>query len=171
MPERRALTPFRAKGHNHADCVDEALAAAEDLCRRRGLRLTPRRRRVLELIWSRHEPVRAYDILDRLRAEHGGAAPPMVYRALDFLLENGLIHRVESLNAYVGCSAPLTPHIGQFLICRHCSAIIEIDDSAIRRAVARKAKSIGFRVDRQTVEISGLCPHCRERHGEADGAS
>ncbi|MHA1109066.1 MAG: transcriptional repressor, partial [Alphaproteobacteria bacterium] len=94
------LAPFRATGHDHKRCIAEALAAAEEICARQSVKLTDLRRRVLELIWDRHEPVRAYDLLDQLRAGRRSAAPPTIYRALDFLLEAGLIHRIESLNAY-----------------------------------------------------------------------
>ena len=160
MVDRVVVSPFRPDSHAHHQCIDDALRAAEALCARRGLRLTTLRRRVLELVWSRHEPVRAYDILDRLRDERRGAAPPTVYRALDFLMQNGLIHRIESLNAYVGCGAPGESHTGQFLICRDCGSVGELDDPEIARLLARKAAGMGFDVERQTIEITGLCPEC-----------
>ncbi len=158
--EHAVVSPFRPSPHAHDECIDDALRVAEELCTRRGVRLTPLRRRVLELIWRRHEPVRAYDVLDRLRGERRGAAPPTVYRALDFLLGNGLVHRIESLNAYVGCIAPSGNHSGQFLICRDCGSVGELDDPAIARLVVRRAAAMGFEVERQTIEVSGLCPEC-----------
>lgn len=160
MVDSPVLASFPTEGHDHHRCVEDALAAAELRCRRATAALTPLRRRVLELVWQSHGPVRAYDLLDRLRAERRGAAPPTVYRALDFLLEQGLIHRIESLNAYVGCSDPDRHHGGQFLICRGCGTVAELDDQGIARAVAERARALGFGVERQTIEVMGLCPRC-----------
>jgi Fur family transcriptional regulator, zinc uptake regulator len=152
---------FAPPGHDHALCVDDALVAAERQCTARGVRLTEQRRRVLELIWKSHAPVGAYTLLDRLREQGVRAQPPTVYRALEFLVENGLIHRIESLNAYVGCAEPTESHVGQFLICTGCQSAAELDDPGIGTAIAQRAKEIGFSVSRATVEIAGLCPNCR----------
>ena len=99
-------------------------------------------------------------MLEALRITHPSAAPPTVYRALDFLIEQGLIHRIESLNAYVGCPRPERPHVSQFLICGGCGAAAELDDPAIARAVLRRASELGFVVERQTIEVRGFCPQC-----------
>jgi Fur family zinc uptake transcriptional regulator len=157
-PEKAGFAP---PGHDHALCVDDALAVAERQCAARGVRLTEQRRRVLELIWKSHAPVGAYTLLDRLRDAGVRAQPPTVYRALEFLVENGLIHRIESLNAYVGCAEPTERHVGQFLICTGCQSAAELDDPGIGSAIAQRAKEIGFSVSRATVEIAGLCPNCR----------
>lgn len=162
MPKRRVLVPFKKHTHDHGQCVDSALVSAEAACEERSLRLTKLRRRVLELVWSRHTPMKAYDILEQLRKEGRAAAPPTVYRALDFLLEAGLVHRIESLNAFVGCGGPGTPHFGQFLICRRCNTVAEIDVPAIARALVADAQRLGFHADRQTVEIKGLCSDCSD---------
>jgi Fur family zinc uptake transcriptional regulator len=154
------LGTFRGRAHDHDRCISDALDTAEEICGERGLRLTALRRRVLELVWSRHEPVRAYDLLEELRTERRRAAPPTVYRALEFLIENGFVHRIESLNAFVGCAGPRRPHAGQFLICRGCASVAELDDAAISRMIARKAQSLGFRAQHQTIEVTGLCPEC-----------
>ena len=155
------LAPFPPRKHDHVACVTGALDVAEEKCRREGLRLTPLRRRVLELVWSSHGPVGAYDILGVLSEEDGRrAAPPTVYRALDFLLEHELIHRIESLNAFVGCGDPARRHGGQFLICTDCGSVAELDDPAIARTVSRSAGSLGFTVAHQTIEISGRCGAC-----------
>jgi Fur family zinc uptake transcriptional regulator len=153
---------FPAAQHNHHDCVRDALAAAELSCQAQGARLTAIRRRVLELVWASHEPVGAYGLLDRLSKEGVKAVPPTVYRALDFLLEHGLVHRLERLNAYVGCSHSHGPHAAQFLICTGCGRVAELDDPAIGSALARSASSRGFTISRQTVEVEGLCPDCRK---------
>lgn len=163
MPEQPTLISFKPSGHDHQRCVQHALDVAAELCAAREVRLTALRRRVLEMIWGQHEPILAYELLDRLRTERTGVTPPTVYRALDFLLKNGLIHRIESLNAYVGCGGPWVPHTGQFLICSDCNAVAELDDPEIHELVRRKARGVGFNVDRQTIEVSGLCPDCRER--------
>jgi Fur family zinc uptake transcriptional regulator len=164
-----AAAGFAEARHDHGHCMAAALETAERLCARRGARLTKLRRRVLELVWSSHAPVGAYDLLRRLSREHHSAAPPTVYRALDFLLEHGLIHRIESRNAFVGCPAPSRSHAGQFLICRDCGAAAELADPGIDQALARGAAALGFTVERKTVELGGLCPACREaEEGERD---
>jgi Fur family zinc uptake transcriptional regulator len=146
--------------HDHTRCIADALGLAETVCAKRGARLTPLRRRVLELVWNSHRPVGAYAILDDLRDGDKAAAPPTVYRALDFLMEQGLIHRIESLNAFVGCDHPEDRHVSQFLICTQCSAAVEIDDRGIANAVKKSAAEAGFTVNRFTVELQGTCPAC-----------
>ena len=161
MVPKHVVTPFQDDRHTHDDCLQAALKAAEMVCAQRGLRLTPLRRRVLELVWQSHEPVKAYDVLDNLRREHRGAAPPTVYRALDFLQAEGFVHRIESLNAFIGCGAPQETHDGQFLICRSCGEVAEIDDDDITRLLSRKAGRLGFHIDNETIEIRGLCAGCK----------
>ncbi|WP_313088475.1 Fur family transcriptional regulator [Pseudomonas sp.] len=148
--------------HDHAHCVSSALAEADTLCERSGVRLTALRKRVLELVWQSHKPLGAYDILAELSAQDGRrAAPPTVYRALDFLLENGLVHRIASLNAFIGCSHPARPHQGQFLICRNCHTAIELQQPSISEAIDSAAGQVRFQVEAQTVEVVGLCAPCR----------
>ncbi len=154
---------FPGEEHDHRNCVGAALDRAEAVCRGRGARLTALRRRVLELVWGGHKPVGAYDILDSLRDERRKAAPPTVYRALEFLMEQRLVHRIESLNAFVGCPAPETSHAGQFLICNSCGLAVELDDARIGAAIADSAGKAGFTVKRRIVEVEGVCPHCRDR--------
>ncbi|WFS18647.1 zinc uptake transcriptional repressor Zur [Pseudomonas sp. 905_Psudmo1] len=155
-------TPLAARPHDHSRCVSHALAEAEAICARQGLRLTALRKRVLELVWASHKPLGAYDILGVLSDEDGRrAAPPTVYRALDFLLENGLVHRIASLNAFVGCSHPEYAHQGQFLICRSCHAATELEQPAISQAIVDGAAGVGFVVESQTVEVVGLCAGCK----------
>lgn len=153
--------PFPPSYHDHDDCVAQALEAAEQVCRRRKLRFTAIRRAVLELVWTSHRPVGAYDILDRLNRQGTRAAPPTVYRALEFLIEADLVHRLDSLNAFIGCRDPGRSHEGQFLICRQCRSVAEMDDDEISRLVGQKAAGHGFTAVRQMVEIEGLCRHCR----------
>ena len=146
--------------HDHRACIEEALSQAEALCRIRGVRLTPLRRRVLEIIWESHAPLGAYDVLERMNAGGERNAPPTAYRALDFLLTHGLIHRIESLNAFVGCAMPGDAHKAQFFICRDCGTVAETHSEEIGEAIAASATQAGFQVDTPVVEISGQCPEC-----------
>ena len=152
---------FAGADHDHRSCVAEALDAAAGLCARRGARLTALRRRVLELVWQSHAPQGAYAVLEALNRDGRPAAPPTVYRALDFLIAHGLIHRVESLNAFVGCPTPGEPHAAQFLICGSCGDSAEFADERIGKAVRERAEALGFAVARETIEVTGLCPACR----------
>jgi Fur family zinc uptake transcriptional regulator len=153
--------PFHGEAHDHAACVGDALDRAAILCERRGARLTDLRRQVLELVWRGHAPVGAYEILGAMQSGERSAAPPTVYRALEFLMEQGLVHRIESLNAYVGCDRPERAHVSQFLICKQCGGAAELDDKSIADSVMRRAKQLGFTVERQTIEVRGLCPTCQ----------
>lgn len=162
---------FAPAGHDHRACLDEALAAADAVCAARGVRLTPLRRRVLELVWENHKPVGAYAVLEVLQADRradaaanrrGPVAPPTVYRALDFLLENGLVHRIEMLNAYIGCSHPEARHSGQFLLCGACGAAAELASDALLGAIDTEASKRGFSVRRVMIEVEGVCPDCRD---------
>jgi len=157
----RARQPSKpSHSHNHELCVEDALAAAERVCSDRGLRFTPLRRRVLELIWSDHKPVGAYSLLDRLREEELGSAPPTVYRALDFLIENGLVHRIERMNAFIGCTHPGEAHRGIFLICTVCGSAAELDDKGAVDGLVEGAARKGFSAREMTLEITGNCLSC-----------
>ena len=156
---------FITDAHDHQDCIARAMANAEKVCQQRSQRFTKIRRRVFELVWQQHKPIGAYEVLEKLQQD-GRAAPPTVYRALDFLLELGLVHRIASLNAYVGCIHPEYPHEGQFLICTSCRSYAELDMLSINSAIDRSARDSGFEVHQHTVEIMGLCPRCRTKKVE-----
>lgn len=141
----------------------QALERAERLCQERGVRLTVLRRRVLEIIWSHARPLGAYAILDVLRDDGRAGAPPTVYRALDFLLEQGLIHRLASLNVFTGCRQPDRRHGGQFLICRDCGRVDELSSAEVESLLAAQATAREFEVMTQTVEVLGRCPDCRRK--------
>jgi Fur family zinc uptake transcriptional regulator len=153
---------FPPAHHDHDNCVETAVERAEVVCRARGLRLTGLRRRVLELVWDSHKPAGAYEILDSLNRKGRRAAPSTVYRALEFLIEADLVHRLDSLNAFVGCRDPSSSHTGQFLICRQCCSVAELDDRDIDTLVGQKAAVLGFTAVRQMIEIQGLCQDCRD---------
>jgi|AACY02.17.fsa_nt_gi Fur family zinc uptake transcriptional regulator len=158
--DERFQGSFADPEHDHAHCVIGAMASAETICRVRGARLTGQRRRVLEIIWKSHVPIGAYDILAALSPDERAVAPPTVYRALEFLQAHGLVHKIESLKAYVGCQHPGHDHVGQFLICQDCGNAAEIDDPAIERAIQGRADAAGFHIAETTLEVRGLCPSC-----------
>lgn len=160
---RKRSPAFFINQHDHRDCIEQALGRAEALCQRHGQRFTSIRRRVLELVWQKHQPVGAYEVLEGLQLENR-TAPPTVYRALDFLQQMGLVHRISSLNAYVGCIQPGEPHDGQFLICECCRSLAELDVPEISGAIEKSALAAGFEPRQHTVEILGLCPGCRARN-------
>jgi len=154
-------TDFFAPGHDHTHCVAEALDQAERHCRDQGAQLTAQRRRVLEIVWASHAPIGAYAILEQMSREGSKPAPMTVYRALDFLQAQGLVHKVTGLNAFVGCSQPGASHDGQFMICRECGAVAEIDDPALDSAIASSVEAAGFRLTHGRIELEGVCTHCR----------
>jgi Fur family zinc uptake transcriptional regulator len=154
--------------HDHSHCVHDALATADQLCANSGARLTPLRRRVLELVWNSHQPLGAYELLNHLTAEGHKPAPPTVYRALEFLLEQKLVHRIASRNAFIGCSHPGSIHSGYFLLCESCGNAEEIAvDGTLGKAVAQAAAASEFSVRAQTLELTGLCRHCQNQQREA----
>ena len=136
------------------------LEAASGDCAREGARLTELRRRVLGLMLEADGPMTAYQLLDRLRETRKGAAPPTIYRALDFLIERRLIHKLERLNAFVPCIETGHEHAAQFLICRQCGTVTEIEDHAAADALEHAAEREGFHPGRAIVEIEGTCALC-----------
>ena len=145
--------------HDHSGCVADALSAVEARCAQDGLRLTPQRRQVLELLLREHRAMGAYDILERLNRDGARAQPPVAYRALDFLTRNGFAHRIERLNAFVACATPGGAHVPAFLICRACDAVAETrpETGPMDGAAARA----GFEIENRVIEAEGLCPRCR----------
>lgn len=149
--------------HDHANCQHSALSQAEALAEAKGLRLTPVRRRTLEILLAEHRAMGAYEVLEVLKAEGFGAQPPVAYRALDFLVEHGLAHKVRRLNAFTACTRPGTAHRPMFLICRACDTVAEAASDQVQAAVHDAAQTLDFTVERVNVEVLGLCPACRDR--------
>ncbi|TRD18961.1 transcriptional repressor [Palleronia caenipelagi] len=147
--------------HDHAACRRDALSQAEALCAAEGARLTPIRRKVLEVLLKQPKSLGAYDILNQFAESGEPKQPPAIYRALDFLVERGLVHRLEKLNAYVACSCQGDSHVPAFLICRACDRVSEAPDITPRRLDAA-AQTQGFRIERTVVEAVGLCEACAE---------
>jgi Fur family transcriptional regulator, zinc uptake regulator len=145
--------------------VEHMLARAEALASERGLALTPLRRQVYELVLKAHKPIGAYDLIDAMEPQRGARVPPTtVYRALDFLVENGLVHRIESKNAFVACCDAGKPHESQFLICDECGATLEIQGHEVASSLSASPPAHGFQVRHQVVELSGLCGDCQKKH-------
>ena len=155
-----ANAPFLAANHDHNGCRDKALKTAERLCDNRGVRLTPMRRQVLELIWESHRAVKAYDLLDRIKPKAGTAKPATVYRALDFLMEQGLIHKVESLNAFIGCSYSEHQHQQLLLTCSQCQEVEERPAEEVMEAIAKELERAAFIIHHKAIEIHGMCCRC-----------
>lgn len=156
-----ARSPLAYRPHNHNACIDAALDHARVLCQQRNARLTAIRERVLALVWQSHRPLGAYDVLAELAREGQHAAPPTVYRALEFLQQHGLVHRIASLNAFVGCSHAGERHRGLFLICRRCRNVLELTAPPVNAAVEAAAGDAHFQAEDVTLEVSGLCPTCQ----------
>lgn len=144
--------------HDHSSCVRSALDAADAACAVRSLQLTPVRRRVLEILLESHAAMGAYDVLARLDAEGLGSKPPVAYRALSFLVDNGFVHRIERLNAFIACAHPGAHHDPAFMICRSCGTVAEAQATA---ALAQSAALSGFQVEQTVIEAEGLCPSCQ----------
>lgn len=152
--------PLGFARHDHASCMSEAMAEAEARCASDNVRFTPVRRKVLEILLAEHRALGAYAILDRLRDAGFGSQPPVAYRALDFLVTQGFVHKVERLNAFVACAHPGEAHSPAFMICRSCDAVAEAQSGPARGALMEAARSTGFRIERTVQEAEGLCPAC-----------
>jgi len=146
--------------HDHSGCASDVLAMAEERARTDGLRLTPVRRRVLEILLEGHRAMGAYDVLDRLAEDGFGNQPPVVYRALEFLVAHGLAHRIRRLNAFAACMHPGGDHAPVFLICDGCGAVAEMAGGPVRAALQAEADARGFTIERVSMEATGTCPAC-----------
>jgi Fur family zinc uptake transcriptional regulator len=160
---------FPALDHDHDRCSAEAMAYAEALCSARAQRLTRMRRRVLEALLASHRPLGAYEIMDRTMTDGARPAPITIYRALDFLIEQGLVHRLESRNSFMAC---VHKH-GQgdlvvFLICERCGRVGEAPAKGVGQALQAAARAADFTPHAPVIEISGVCGDCR-KNAPADG--
>jgi Fur family zinc uptake transcriptional regulator len=155
---------FHAPGHDHTRCEADVLADAEVACAARGARLTPLRRRTLSALVSEHRPLGAYEIMERMASDGPRPAPITVYRALDFLLEHGLVHRIASRNAFIACAHKHTSSDSAvFLICERCGTVGESSSAAVTQALQDAATAAGFVSHRPVIEVVGICVHCRAR--------
>ena len=140
------------------------MSMAEAVCLERGQRLTAIRRKVLDELLGSHKPLGAYEIIDRLAHRGARPAPITAYRALEFLRENGFVHRIESRNAFIACvhSHP-AGELVVFLICEHCGAVGEASSADLAASLTSAARAAGFAPKSPVIEITGVCTHCRER--------
>ena len=154
---------FPAPDHDHDRCSTDAMAVAEALCAERGQRLTPIRRAVLAALLGSHRPLGAYEIIERLAPKGPRPAPITAYRALEFLRQNGLVHRIESRNAFVAC---VRDHGGDdivvFLICERCGAVGEASSDEVTATLTSAARAAGFTPKSPVIELTGVCTHCRQ---------
>ncbi len=153
--------PLGFAQHDHRTCVSKTLAAAEARCAADGLRFTPVRRKVLEILLQDHRALGAYTILDRLREEGFGSQPPVAYRALDFLVSNGFAHKIEHLNAFTACTHPGQDHTPMFMICRACDSVAEAGAQVSADTLGKIALAQGFAIEKVVIEAKGLCPNCQ----------
>ncbi|MFT3756396.1 MAG: Fur family transcriptional regulator [Pseudoxanthomonas sp.] len=168
MPRKHIHSAHCTDPSHHVDDAGGFVRAVENACVERGLRLTPIRARVLELIAQAGKPIKAYDLLEKVRQANatrgdgiGADAPPTVYRALDFLMANGFVHKLESVNAFVACHHPSSAqHSVPFLICDRCHSAVELEDVEVVAQLDERAKALGFKPQAQTLEVHGLCAKC-----------
>lgn len=153
------MTRIEFDPHDHTGCIDRGVQQVVEQCKEKGLRFTPIRQHVLEILLGAHRAFGAYEVLEILRCDGHVAQPPTVYRALDFLVENGFAHKIEGLNAFVACAHPDAGHAPAFLICRDCGGVAE--------TVMQNAPHVdGFQVEHIVQEVIGLCPNCQNKGAE-----
>ena len=158
--------------HDHDRCINAALTRAKGLCQERNAKLTPTREAVLTLLWQSHRPLGAYQVqeqLSKLLAKN--IAPPTVYRAIEFLLDLGLIHRLPSLNAYIGCPFPSSHHSNLFMICNQCGSAAEMTDAALNEVLQAASDKANFVLQSQSVELFGCCPQCTSSVMSEEGSN
>jgi Fur family zinc uptake transcriptional regulator len=154
---------FPAPGHDHDRCAADALSHAERVCAGRAQKFTPIRRQVLGALLSSHRPLGAYEVIDELAKQMARPAPITVYRALDFLMENGLVHRIESRNAFLACAHDHdAASMVAFLICEGCGSVGEIPATLLAQGLNDAARQTGFSPKMSVVEITGICAHCQK---------
>lgn len=160
--DRAAAVSESALDHDHDQCIADAIAMAERVCARNGVRLTANRRRVLEIIWDSHDVMGAYDILQTMQRSEPNTKPPTVYRALEFLQAQGLVHRIESSNAFTRCESPLAHTPCQFLVCTGCGRVEELHSVELTDLLTARAREQDFLPHQHTIEVRGLCRNCRD---------
>ena len=163
MPKLPAPTKRRAFAHHdHGACATSALDSARRTCIARDLKLTPVREKVLNILLESHAAIGAYDILERLALEGFRSQPPVAYRALDFLVEHGFVHKIERLNAFIACTHSGEGHSPAFMICKQCHQVAEAMSVPISSTLGKAAKTIGFSIDKTVLEAEGMCPRCQQ---------
>ncbi|MBB5445698.1 MULTISPECIES: Fur family transcriptional regulator [unclassified Paraburkholderia] len=159
--DHQAHHDVHESSHAHGPSQEAALALAEEYCRERGEKLTPIRRKVLELLLNSGRATKAYSLLDEMRQIHAGSAPPTVYRALDFLLSVGLVHRIESINAFTVCHDLTQCQHGILVVCQQCGSVTELHQPKLRQALVAQIEDAGYRLASDEIELKGLCAACQ----------
>jgi len=153
------------EGINVTDTCQHSIAAqvhkARQFCEEKGARFTLLREKIYALLLEQQGAVGAYELLDTLKITESNAKPATVYRTLDFLLEFGLIHKIESTNAFVACHHFDCNHPVQFLICDTCGDVKEIQSEGVKDTLDKQAQTVGFRIVNQTIEAHGICAACQ----------
>jgi Fur family transcriptional regulator, zinc uptake regulator len=150
--------------HNHAHCQADLITRAEDICRARGSKLTDQRRDILACVAEGHAAVGAYEIIEKMAKNGVRHAPVTIYRALDFLTDHGLVHKIECRNAYVACSHAHPGKPAALLICEKCGIVAEVDAPDMSQTIVRKAKGLGFKPRQTVLELMGTCQSCERAH-------
>jgi len=147
--------------HDHVRCINAAIARAHEICEQANVRMTATREAILRLLWQSHQPLGAYQLQQQLsKVADKPIAPPTVYRAIDFLLELGLVHRIPSLNAFFGCPFPNSDHSNIFMICEQCKTVAEMADNQVNSLIETLTEKSKFKLQSKTIELFGLCPNC-----------
>jgi Fur family zinc uptake transcriptional regulator len=158
-----AKPAFPSPGHDHSRCAADAIDHAERVCATRAQKFTPLRRQVLQALLASHRPLGAYEVIEQLAGSGPRPAPITVYRALDFLMANGLVHRIESRNAYLACAHDHDrTALVAFLICERCGAVGEVPAAPLAESLKTAASASGFAPKLSVVEITGICAHCQQ---------
>lgn len=154
--------------HDHVRILNAAIARAHDICEAANVRLTPTREAILKLLWQGHQPMGAYQLQQQLaKVSEKPIAPPTIYRAIEFLIDLGLVHRIHSLNAYIGCPFPSSEHSNIFMICEKCNTVAEVSDKRVNNLLEAITDKVGFKLHTQTIELFGLCPNCEPGDSDA----
>ena len=147
--------------HDHVRCINAAISRAHELCADSNVRMTPTREAILRLLWQSHQPLGAYQLQEQLaKVTDKPVAPPTIYRAIEFLLELGLVHRIPSLNAFFGCPFPNSEHSNIFMVCEQCKTVAEMADNKINHLLSELSQKAKFTLNSKTIELFGLCPNC-----------
>jgi len=149
------------QSYQHPQSITAAISQAKLVCEKNNVRLTSAREEILKIVWLSHQPLGAYQIQDELsKLLSKKIAPPTVYRALAFLIDNGLVHKITSLNAYAGCPFPNSEHSNIFLICKGCRKVAEVVNLPTNRTIQDVCSKTKFGFDAQHIEVFGTCSNC-----------
>ena len=158
------MEPLSFTKHDHGSCIKTNIDAVVAHCKDKGLQFTALRRRVLEILLAEHRAIGAYHLLNKLHGEGLGSHPPVAYRSLDFLVNNGFAHKIKLLSAFIACSHPGENHEPAFLICRICNTVAEVLAERSSGNLGHTARSINFKIERRIIEVEGICPNCRKQN-------